>query len=119
MGKSKIVSINVEGLLWFDSVNGNTYHAANIFVDYNNGEQIEVNSAMVYGYGEGYIQTAVILLEGLKIIPSATACLWRFCRDNGIFYHTYKKNVLKRDINRKYPDQIQGIEYRQIKRNIK
>lgn len=52
--------------LWFDRVNGNTYHAIKV-INNKNGDFMV--SGFVYGYGECYKQTALVLLSGFKWIP--------------------------------------------------
>ena len=44
----------VVGRRWFDRVNGNTYHTAEVFVN----DKYVGKSRMTYGYDESYIQTA-------------------------------------------------------------
>ena len=43
---------------WFDKVNGNTYHAVQVF----DGNELIAKHALTYGYGEHYRQTAFELL---------------------------------------------------------
>lgn len=47
----------IEGYKWFDKINGNTYHTI-LITDLETGETIYKSPTMVYGYGEGYRQTA-------------------------------------------------------------
>jgi hypothetical protein len=59
-----INSIFIEGRLWFDKINGNTYHAVKIEV---NGQVIKYLS-MRYGYGEQYLQTALEYLKSYGLV---------------------------------------------------
>ena len=53
----------VIGGLWFDSVNGNTYHNAKIITE----EGDILYSGYKYGYGSAYMESAARALEALKI----------------------------------------------------
>ena len=47
--------------VWFDRVNGNTYHSARIII---NGGEADFKKPIEYGYGDSYITTATeIALE--------------------------------------------------------
>ena len=56
----------IEGKLWFDKINGNTYHSVNI-IDVNKNESI-INIPMTYGYGEQWKHTAYDELIKLKLV---------------------------------------------------
>jgi len=91
----KIESITIIGRKWWDRVNGNTYHTAEILV---NGESLH-KTGMTYGYDDHYIQTAAAWLKsngyihGDKIYP-----LSLYCRDNGIAYYATANYGRKRDL---------------------
>lgn len=55
----KVKNIVISGKRWFDSVNGNTYHSVDVYV---NGVHV-AREPYEYGYGEQYIQTAHRLLQ--------------------------------------------------------
>jgi hypothetical protein len=50
--------ISIFGKRWFDRINGNTYHSVKVYAD---GKLVGFEP-FTYGYGEGYLQTAVELL---------------------------------------------------------
>lgn len=47
--------LHIEGRRWFQRTYGNTYHSVRI---YRNGESV-VYLPFAYGYGDGFLQTAV------------------------------------------------------------
>jgi hypothetical protein len=89
-------TVTVIGRRWFDRVNGNTYHTAEVEV---NGTTLG-KSPMTYGYDDQYLETAKeILLEHYDFPRGMTerSPMWQL-RDNGV---TLKKSVtdgLKRDL---------------------
>jgi hypothetical protein len=89
-------TVSVIGRRWFDRVNGNTYHTAEVEV---NGTTLG-KSPMTYGYDDQYLETAKeILLEQYDFPRGMTerSPMWQL-RDNGV---TFKKSVtdgLKRDL---------------------
>ena len=78
-------SIFIEGRLWFDKVNGNTYFSNRIWI---NGK-VTYEMPMQYGYEEMYLHEAIRYLHGRgyfagEKIPS----LWEIRDEMGI--HFYK-----------------------------
>lgn len=53
-----IQSIRINGYLWFDKVNGNTYHS--VYVSINN--DLVLKKCFVYGYGDYYVTTGLNLV---------------------------------------------------------
>ena len=78
----KINSITVIGRRWFDSVNGNTYHSAEIFVNNEFYKKVDCK----YGYGDHYLQSAYELLitdkvlkDVKKYVNGSTEVFWSYC----------------------------------------
>lgn len=89
MKKVKVKSITVIGKLWFDKVNGNSYHTAKVLI---NGEHY-CNIPFQYGYGDQYEQSALEQLtkDGYfkdmeKYQNGTSECFWRYCDRKGIKY---------------------------------
>ncbi len=86
MLKTEVKSITVIGKRWFEKVNGNTYHTAQIMV---NGQTVG-NIPFSYGYDRMYLQNATVWLSANGYIdlgdyPSgAYKPLWQYCEDNKI-----------------------------------
>jgi hypothetical protein len=86
----------VVGRRWFDRVNGNTYHTAEVEV---NGEYVG-KSRMTYGYGDYYLETAKeILLEKYNFPKGMTerSSLWQL-REYGVILNKSVIDGLKRDL---------------------
>ena len=95
MRRKKTRSIVIIGRKWFDKVNGNTYHTAEIII---NGVPVH-KTLFAYGYGDSYIQSARKWLKEnkyLKGIEEHPHCsLWVYCRNSGINLVYYSFNCLK------------------------
>jgi hypothetical protein len=89
-------NVLVIGRRWFDRVNGNTYHTAEVEV---NGKFVG-KSPMTYGYDEQYLQTAKeILLEHYDFPTGMTerSPMWQL-RDYGVTLTKTVTDGLKRDL---------------------
>lgn len=58
-------AISARARLWFDSINGNTYHSVRLCVA---GETVDL--PMQYGYGDQWMDTACQWLEENEVIPA-------------------------------------------------
>lgn len=54
-----LTGLHIEGRRWFQTTYGNTYHSVRIWI---NGEQVAY-LPFQYGYGEGFLQTALDWLD--------------------------------------------------------
>ena len=94
----KINSIIIIGRRWFERVNGNTYHTAQIFI---NGKCVH-RTTFSYGYGDQFIWTAYKWLENKDYVHpehqkhGATEPIWQYCQRNDI---TFSYTVV--DVSRK------------------
>jgi hypothetical protein len=89
-------TVTIYGKRWFDRVNGNTYHTAEVEV---NGTTLG-KSPMTYGYDEQYLQTGKeILLKhyDLPIGMTERSPMWQL-RDYGVTLTKYVSDGLKRDL---------------------
>lgn len=105
--KNKIKTIDVNVLEWFDRVNGNSYFAGKVTVNYGMKDSREYIIPFQYGYGEQYLTEAMKILikkEGLDIEPYAFGSfvpLWRYAEENNIILRSNKQeNAKKRDLMR-------------------
>ena len=89
-------TVTIYGKRWFDRVNGNTYHTAEVEV---NGTTLG-KSPMTYGYDEQYLETGKeILLQHYDLPRGMTerSPMWQL-RDNGVTLTKYVTDGLKRDL---------------------
>jgi hypothetical protein len=90
--------ITIIGRRWFSRTYGNTYHSCVVLVD---GEEVG-RADYVYGYGDGYLQTAHSLLQEAGIYPKTDDRLkdyHQFRSDMQDYRHRFQVNV--QDVDRK------------------
>jgi len=90
----EVTSVFIVGRRWFDKVNGNTYHSAEIYVNNDFVHKI----SCTYGYGDQYMWNGFDWLKNNGYLnytgnPSA------YCRENKIIYnHTVCDVKRKKDL---------------------
>ena len=80
-------TLDINSKTWFDKVNGNSYFASVVTIDYGmNTEQI-IKLPFQYGYGSQDEQEAkAVLTEINKISANYGQSLYSYCKDNNIIY---------------------------------
>lgn len=66
---TKISTIDINALEWFDKVNGNSYFAGTVTVDYGTPNEKTFKMPFQYGYGSFYEQKAKEILFDAGLIP--------------------------------------------------
>jgi len=67
-----IRSLNIQGRLWFDKANGNSYHSVRIWA---NGKHL-IDLGITYGYEDMYLQTALEWLKQWHLVHEDTRSVW-------------------------------------------
>jgi hypothetical protein len=98
--KTKIKTIDINCLEWFDKLNGNSYFAGTVTINFGMKNEKRLNIPFNYGYGSQYIQEAKEILQKNKNInPDKFTELWKYCQDNDIVLRTsLKENCKKREL---------------------
>ena len=73
----KIEGLHIEGRRWFQRTYGNTYHSVRI---YGNNKELAY-LPFQYGYGEGWLQTAIDWLKENQLIPDNAEYGTRYLRE--------------------------------------
>jgi hypothetical protein len=102
----KIKTIDINALEWFDKVNGNSYFAATVCINFGMPTQRNFILPFQYGYGSHYVDMAKKKLREqgyLKEIVTrengTSTALWSYCDTHKIILLTSKKeNCLQRDL---------------------
>jgi hypothetical protein len=101
----KIKTIDINAMSWFDKVNGNSYFAAVVTVDFGLKSAKEIKLPFQYGYGSQHEQEAGAELDRLGIIklkryPNGnTEALHTYCTENKIILRSIKaENCKKADL---------------------
>lgn len=98
---TQIKTIDVNASEWFDRVNGNSYFAALVTVNYSLPDEKTIKIPLHYGYGDYYRHAAFDALQKNNIIPKqeSNVSYWRYYQDNNIIARHYKKeNCRKKDL---------------------
>lgn len=101
--KTKIKTIDVTAYEWPDRVNGNSYFAGKITVNFGMNTEKTVNIPFQYGYGDQYKHEAFKALQLHKLIPhqSIGEVYWGYYKDNDIIArHTKRTNCKKAELKR-------------------
>lgn len=97
-----INSLFIEGRLWFDKINGNTYHAVKIEAN----DKIINYIPITYGYEDMYLYTALDWLKKYGLVSEETKGIWELREFADIYwtsYYTPKRELWKAEsINDKY-----------------
>jgi hypothetical protein len=98
----RVKTIDVNALEWFDKVNGNSYFAATVIVNYGKPNEQRFVLPFQYGYGDHYVSQAGRELDDKGIIyleryPNGnTEGLWQYCDTNKIILRRSKKENCKK-----------------------
>lgn len=96
----KIKTIDVQAKEWHDKVNGNSYFAGKVIVNYQLPDEQTFVMPFQYGYEEQYLFEAGTVLERAGVFPSdRLGSVTRYCRENGIILrHSIEKNCKKKEL---------------------
>jgi len=91
-----IYTIDINAKEWFDRINGNSYFAGSIVLNFGQENQIKFLMPFEYGYGDYYIQKAMQTLNDAGLIEAKYT--WEL-RDLGIILRTsMQRNCKKREL---------------------
>jgi len=96
----KIKTIDIEALEWRDRVNGNSYFAAKVTLNFGMRDQRSFSIPFQYGYGDYYKTAAMEELQTRGYIKANDRdILWRYCQENNVILRASKQaGCLKRDL---------------------
>jgi len=96
----QIKTIDINAKEWFDKINGNSYFAGTITINYAMKSEETFLMHFQYGYGNQYEDEAKKLLtEFNKISLDYGRSLYTYCRENNIIFRsTLTENCLKREL---------------------
>ncbi len=66
--KAKVKTIDMQAKEWFDKVNGNSYFAGTVTVNYGLKSQQSFNMPFQYGYGDSYYHKGLEVLKKSNLI---------------------------------------------------
>lgn len=109
----KTKTIDIQAKEWFDKVNGNSYFAGTITLNYGTETEETFLMPFQYGYGNSYEQEAKGILTQFNKISTNHERLSTYCKRVGIVLNsTIKTKCLKRElkaIESQYNKQLETI----------
>ncbi len=96
--KTKVKTIDVNSLEWFDKVNGNSYFAGTVTINYGQDDQRTYTMPFQYGYGEHYLTEALneLTTQGELTPKDKMTALWSYCEENKIILRYNKQSGCKK-----------------------
>ena len=93
---TQVNTIDINAKEWLDRINGNSYFAGSIALNFGQPDAIKINMPFRYGYGDSYIYAGIKALnEAGHITETHTAEL----RQNGIILRSnIQRGCKKRDL---------------------
>lgn len=98
----KIKTIDINALEWFDKVNGNSYFAGTITVNYGLPTEKTYKMPFQYGYGDHYKDMAFQKLEQAKVLRGvihhengSNEGLWQYAQRHKIIVRASKQTGCK------------------------
>lgn len=103
--KTKVKTIDIQAKEWFDKINGNSYFAGIVTVNFGLPTVKTFTMPFQYGYGSQYQQEAgnILHMEGItkqfKYESGGLESLWSYCEKNGIILRSnIAKNCKKSEL---------------------
>lgn len=93
-------TIDVNAKEWRDKINGNSYFAAQIFVDFGLKTEKQLFVPFQYGYGDHYLTEAMqTLIDSgfINDVKNQYHSLSRYCREHEIIFRASRETDLKRN----------------------
>ena len=96
----KIKTIDIYAKEWFDKVNGNSYFAGTVTLNYGLKDEQTFSMPFQYGYGDEYKYSAFDLLEKKGLIKrNHSSETWAYCKDNKIILrYNIQRNCKKKEL---------------------
>jgi hypothetical protein len=93
---TQVNTIDVNAKQWFDKVNGNSYFAGSVTINYGQPDSEKIILPFQYGYGDSYIYAAI---EALNKSGHITAKHTAELRDHGIILRSnIQRGCKKREL---------------------
>ena len=92
----KVNTIDINAKEWFDKINGNSYFAANVTLNFGQPDQINIVLPFQYGYGDSYQYEAIKVLNEQNFI---NVKYLQDLRGNGIIVrYNIQRNCKQREL---------------------
>ena len=92
----KVHTIDIQAKEWFDKVNGNSYFAALITINFGMADERQSKMPFQYGYGDSSRYRAIEQLQKDDILPNEGTLSHNYFTDNGIIVRYSKQTGCKK-----------------------
>lgn len=108
--KTKTIDINAKE--WFDKLNGNSYFAGIITLNYGTETEETFLMPFQYGYGSSYEQAAKATLTEFNMISADYGqSLYSYCKENNIkFSSSIKSDCKKKELKEVKEEYKRGLD---------
>lgn len=94
----QLQTIDINAKEWFDKVNGNSYFAGSITLNFGQPDAITLNMPFQYGYGDYYLWKAVETLKNQKILPEYVSTFHQLQDAGTIIRYNIERRCKKGDL---------------------
>lgn len=94
--ESTVKTIDIQGKQWFDKVNGNSYFAALVTINFGIPDEKIVKVPFQYGYGNAYESESIRQLQMDGILPNEGTLYHSYFTDKGIIIRSSKQTNCKK-----------------------
>lgn len=92
-------TIDVQSREWWDKINGNTYFASRITLNFGMKDERTIVLPFQYGYGSQDEQETSAELIKIGLFPANARTITHYCRENNIIYrHSKHSNFKKKEV---------------------
>lgn len=103
IGRIKVRTIDIHAKEWFDKVNGNSYFAAHVTLNYGLPGETTFNIPFKYGYGDYYVQASTKMLQEKGVIKTIDnnktfVSLRQMCHEHGIVLRASKSEAKQKEV---------------------
>ena len=97
---NQIKTIDIQAKEWFDKINGNSYFAALVTVNFGMSDEKTIKVPFQYGYGDHYRTRSIEQLQTDGILPNLPTYEFRewFKNNNIIVRYSKKENCKKSEL---------------------
>lgn len=95
--KPKIKTIDIQAKEWFDRINGNSYFAALVVINFGMSDEKQIKVPFQYGYGDHYRTRTIEQLQTDGILPQMPTYEFRnWFKNNDIIVRYSKQEKCKK-----------------------
>ena len=91
-----IKTIDIQAKEWFDRINGNSYFAALVTINFGMNDEKTIKVTLQYGYGDSSKYESITQLQTDGILPNDKTLHHQYFKDNNIIVRYSKQEKCKK-----------------------